>query len=603
MEIVTGDRYLNSLVKFVENQAGPLIEGALVLKLNPVGLHYVQSRLESLSELESLLVGAPVDYLRAYISDLGDHRALEQLRRILRLLTSLKVVSVFPQPFRDPTPLSLSSFGRLKFLELRGCDLSISAVNGLLELRHTLEKLICHNSTAALQHVFARRISGIRGSPQWKRLSFVSCACNGLVLMDESLQLLPVVETLDLSRNNIAKVDNLLKCTRLKYLDLGFNHLRTITSFVFEASLNIVKLVLRNNALTTLRGIENLKSLEGLDISYNIISSFSEIEMVASLPSLEYLWLEGNPLCSTRSYREQVFSFFLFPDKLMLDDKKISRREVWKREIIVTSRQKRLASVGFYLPAKSDTDLGTTANPKKKKHSRLASIESEEKKTASICSDLESVTYENEIQNRDNNVISDEDAEIVGLLNNIECMKKEHSVQCLTNQDPQKLTDESNHPRHRHFGESSSHVNSDHSLDELNETASKLPTSYEDIDKKEQYREIGASSYICTDDIVQSAPLGSPPQYQEDILHRRHNLVEEFLQLSAHSFSVASSDSNSSCNDDDFDKFGASISKDDWSLIEDVTDTEVRTSLFHSEENLSGKSPNASESMQNGNLP
>lgn len=149
MSIVTGDRYLESLVKFVENVAGPLIEGTLVLKLNPVGLHYVQSRLEALAELESLLAGAPVDYLRAYVSDLGDHRALEQLRRILRLLTTLKVVSVLPPPVRDPTPLSLLPFGRLRVLELRGCDLSTSAARGLLELRHTLEKLICHNSTVS----------------------------------------------------------------------------------------------------------------------------------------------------------------------------------------------------------------------------------------------------------------------------------------------------------------------------------------------------------------------------------------------------------------------------------------------------------------------
>ena len=48
--------------------------------------------------------------------------------------------------------------------------------------------------------------------------------------MDESLQLLPVVETLDLSRNKFTRVDNLRKCINLKHLDLGFNHLRTIAS-------------------------------------------------------------------------------------------------------------------------------------------------------------------------------------------------------------------------------------------------------------------------------------------------------------------------------------------------------------------------------------
>lgn len=144
---MTGDRYLVYLVRYVERNAGLLLDGALTLKLNPVGLRYVQSRLEALQELEGLLAGAPVDYLRAYVSDLGDHRALEQLRRILRLLTSLKVISVLPPPARDPTPVSLLPFGRLRVLELRGCDLSTSAAKGLLELRHTLEKLICHNST------------------------------------------------------------------------------------------------------------------------------------------------------------------------------------------------------------------------------------------------------------------------------------------------------------------------------------------------------------------------------------------------------------------------------------------------------------------------
>ena len=70
-----------------------------------------------------------------------------------------------------------------------------------------------------------------KDSPARNSLSFVSCACNGLVLMDDSLQLLPVVETLDLSRNWFAKVDNLRKCTKLRHLDLGFNHLRTIALF------------------------------------------------------------------------------------------------------------------------------------------------------------------------------------------------------------------------------------------------------------------------------------------------------------------------------------------------------------------------------------
>lgn len=70
----------------------------------------------------------------------------------------------------------------------------------------------------------------MKDSPVWSRLAFVSCAANGMVFMDDSLQLLPAVQFLDLSRNRFAKAGNLHHCTKLKFLDLGFNQLRNISS-------------------------------------------------------------------------------------------------------------------------------------------------------------------------------------------------------------------------------------------------------------------------------------------------------------------------------------------------------------------------------------
>ncbi|XP_017973309.1 PREDICTED: uncharacterized protein LOC18604377 isoform X4 [Theobroma cacao] len=559
MAIVTGDRYLEKLVKFVDEEAGALIEGTKVLKLNPAGLHYVQSRLEALQELERLLAGAPVDYLRAYVSDLGDHRALEQLRRILRLLTTLKVVSALPPPARDPTPLSLLPFGRLKVLELRGCDLSTSAAKGLLELRHTLEKIICHNST-------------------------VSC--------------------------------------------------------------HIVKLVLRNNALTTLRGIETLKSLEGLDVSYNIISNFSELEFLASLPSLQSLWLEGNPLCGARWYRAQVFSYFSHPENLKLDDKEISTREYWKRKIIVASRQKRPSSFGFYSPAKVDAEGEGGINKKRIKVSRLACIEGERESTY-ICSDLDSVSCDNEIQSREENIISEDEAEIVDLMNRVEQLKKERSILWLRefkdwmDHASENFADDGGARLHlgkenykksgkseRQLSESSRYVSDsvqasgdESSMNFLESDNSFADTStgvhahkYSDhivpsgitggvslpglrtVDLKQEYQKsylhdetssgsmqaesshhnfvtvqgsnrmvenASVSQLNTINDITESnsssAYPGSPPHYQEDLLHRRHNLVEEILQLSADSYSMASSDSDTSCSEDDYCEVGLPV--------------------------------------------
>ncbi|KAJ6881739.1 hypothetical protein NC651_028367 [Populus alba x Populus x berolinensis] len=624
MAIVTGDRYLEKLVKFVEEQAGPLIDGTLVLKLNPAGLHYVNSRLESLHELENLLSGAPVDYLRAYVSDLGDHRALEQLRRILRLLTELKVVSVLPLPTRDPTPVCLVPFGRLRGLELRGCDLSTSAAKGLLELRHTLEKIVCHNSTDALRHVFASRIAEIKDSPQWSRLSFVSCACNRLVLMDESLQLLPAVETLDLSRNKFAKVDNLRKCTKLKHLDLGFNHLRSIAPFC-EVSCHIVKLVLRNNALTTLHGLENLKSLEALDVSCNIISNFLELEFLASFPCLQNLWLEGNPLCGARWYRAQVFSYFVHPDAVKLDDREISTREFWNRQIIIASRQKQPASFGFYSPAKGDAHGVGIMNRKRGKVSRLASIANKEE-SMYFSSDHESPSCDYEIQSKEENAMSDDEAEIVDLINRVELMKKERSILWLRefkewmDHESENIVDcstycgltlhhaKENHPINKPTQKD--HCDSSrYSLDALQASGDETSTNLFESDSsfvdtgsyggvalpgmgnmnlgqkhQKSYSNEGCDSMSMqgksshTDSstvqgvhtILENGSISlltahsssayprSPPHYEEDILHRRHNLVEEILQLPAESYSVASSDGNTSSSDDDLYELGPS---------------------------------------------
>ncbi|KAG7577669.1 Leucine-rich repeat [Arabidopsis thaliana x Arabidopsis arenosa] len=565
MAIVTGDRYLETLQKFLEEKADLLIDGTDVLKLNPAGLHYVHLRLESLRELELMLSGAPVDYLRAYVSDIGDFRALEQLRRILRLIPSLKVVSSLPSPARDPTPLSLLPFSKLKVLELRGCDLSTSSAKGLLELRHTLEKLICHNSTDALRHVFASRIAEIKDSPQWNKLAFISCACNRLVLMDESLQLLPAVESLDLSRNKFAKVDNLRRCTKLKHLDLGFNQLRKI-SHLSEVSCHLVKLVLRNNALTTLRGIENLKSLEGLDVSFNLISDFSELEFLGSLSFLTDLWLEGNPICCARWYRAHVLSYVSLPNDLKLDGKHIGNREFWKRQVVVTRRKSQPASYGFYSPARDEADDEGSCNRKKTKIYRLASIDSEEESTY-VNSDQESASCEPETQSKEENIKSDHEADVFGLISKVEQLKKERSVLWLrefkewidhpsedfvdvskngssTDSEQKYYTKNRNGPKHH--GETMRYAPWPLPGFQITDLNQKHQAFFLDGKPDENGN---MSTLDATQDMTGSFSPSSPPHYQKDVLHRRQNLVEEILQISADSYSVASSDSSCSENE------------------------------------------------------
>lgn len=87
---------------------------------------------------------------------------------------------------------------------------------------------------------------------------------------------------------------------------------------------------------------------------------------------------------------------------------------------------------------------------------------------------------------------------------------------------------------------------------------------------------MSAPSTTATNDIMGSHPSSacpaSPPHYQEDILHRRHNLEEELLQLSADSFSVASSDSNTS-SEHGSAQFGLSMSHIDHFVMENSSES------------------------------
>ena len=271
-----------------------------------------------------------------------------------------------------------------------------------------------------------------------------------------------------------------------------------------------------------------------------------------------------------------------------------------------------------------------------KKISRLASIEGEGESTY-LCSDQDSVSIDNEVRSREETALSDDDAEIVDLMNKVELMKKERSVLWLREfkewmdhasdnvVDHGKFSGTTLYPgqenmlktkmSQRHVGESMRYVSDsvqalgdETSTNILDSESSYLEMStglhahkYDDqiglmvtssgvsqvgigrMDLKDEHQKTSLqakSSYAnaFTDHVGygmpenaslsplttigsiseshSSAHPGSPPHYRKDILQRRQCLEEEILQLSADSYSVASSDSNTSCSEDDAFTFG-----------------------------------------------
>lgn len=63
-----------------------------------------------------------------------------------------------------------------------------------------------------------------------------------------------------------------------------------------------------------------------------------------------------------QTHVELTFPIFVTIPQLKLDEKRMSPREFWKRQIIVASQQRQPASFGFYSPAKGDAGLEGTIN-------------------------------------------------------------------------------------------------------------------------------------------------------------------------------------------------------------------------------------------------
>lgn len=117
--------------------------------------------------------------------------------------------------------------------------------------------------------------------------------------------LLSVVRTLHLSQNQLSSIEPLTACTCLQELDLSHNIISTMVG-VNRILPQIISLDLSHNRLSSTAGLEKLYTLEVLNLSHNAISSIAEVGYLVSLPNLHSLFLKGNPVERSPTYRADV---------------------------------------------------------------------------------------------------------------------------------------------------------------------------------------------------------------------------------------------------------------------------------------------------------
>ncbi|XP_044076457.1 nischarin isoform X2 [Siniperca chuatsi] len=219
-------------------------------------------------------------------------------------------------------PFDLSVFKSLLQIEISEC--SSQQIQGLPSLRSSLATLSIHHSTESMMSILVPEASefsqweaeGAESGcpvtaviPVWKNLTTLDMSHNCISTIDSSVKLIPKVEFLDLSYNQLSIVENLQHLYNLVHVDLAYNSLRVLEAAHTRLG-NIKTLSLAGNQLDRLTGLTKLYSLVNLDLSHNQLAQLEEIRNIGSLPCLEKLNLSSNPMCIIPDYRTKVLAQF-----------------------------------------------------------------------------------------------------------------------------------------------------------------------------------------------------------------------------------------------------------------------------------------------------
>lgn len=238
----------------------------------------------------------------------------------------------------------VSLFKALRSLKIDGCPVYL--IKGLDSLQGQLKYLAVRHSLKTMGELLVDRVIGRRKASTsstgsvaawrnqatakltknrviiqpWVQLTNLTLAHNKLSTFDESLKLLPALQSLDLKYNQFVTVDlQEMHCPSLTHLDMSYNHICSLSGHSRNLP-NLKSLILSHNKLESLSCLESLCGLIELDLTNNQVGSLKELRNLSGMSQLRYLSVDGNPLTKVKSYRVQIFSFF-YGRKIFLDNK------------------------------------------------------------------------------------------------------------------------------------------------------------------------------------------------------------------------------------------------------------------------------------------
>lgn len=308
--------------------------------LNSVGkLSLSTTLLCNLNSAFSLIVDGSEDLEASFqvcnSSKIDIFRDLKFLHDFIQKTIGLKLIYC---PNNPNIPVDITKFRCLKHLELK--KININSVKGLQDVRSQLESIICagRKGVCTLKQLLANCGGDASIGFIWSSLKHLALPHNSLEQLDISLELVPWLQIIDLSHNLITSADQLSCLPNLKYVNLGYNKLETVPTFNETASHLLQVLVLKNNYIENLNGLQNLECLTELDLSYNCVMEHLSLWPLEKMSALLWISLEGNPLSYHPKYRLLAIKHLhpcLSNSKFVLDHVPLSKSE---KEIIAENR-------------------------------------------------------------------------------------------------------------------------------------------------------------------------------------------------------------------------------------------------------------------------
>ncbi|MBN3308410.1 S11IP protein, partial [Amia calva] len=282
---------VQSLASLLRNNGDSVLDGTSTLTLRAVSLQHLTRLFE-----QYLVTRTHQHGFLALPSHPADTVSLLQVQFLFDMLQktiSLKLIN--PPGTKLQSPVKIFPFKSLKYLELK--RVPPQCLEGLRAVYSQLEAFTCSKSLHSVAELISLCGGDLSSALPWLELKTLNFSYNSITSLDNSLTLLNVLKSLNLSHNKIQDcAEFLLPLTELDHLNLGYNFLQTVPALSVSGRAKLVTLILKNNELETINGVEHLSSLQRLDLAYNLLMEHSQLAPLSQLHSLSVLNLEGNPL-------------------------------------------------------------------------------------------------------------------------------------------------------------------------------------------------------------------------------------------------------------------------------------------------------------------